>query len=127
MASSIEQEPSLPVRVSTSEGVTSAIDSESFVDPTGTQLASEDAAEATAEVKPTGAAKVAWYRKEYGGPPKVKPEIIMEFSRQLGSFIEAGIPLIDALEIVGMQTGSDDMGPSHRWHACVHPSWRKLR
>ena len=34
----------------------------------------------------------------------IKPAVIMAFSRQLSSFLEAGIPLLDALEIVGQQT-----------------------
>jgi type IV pilus assembly protein PilC len=36
----------------------------------------------------------------------IKPAVIMAFSRQLSSFLEAGIPLLDALEIVGQQTSS---------------------
>jgi type IV pilus assembly protein PilC len=39
----------------------------------------------------------------------VKPEVIMAFSRQLSSFLEAGIPVLDALEIVAQQTGSAPM------------------
>lgn len=34
----------------------------------------------------------------------VKPAVIMAFSRQLSSFLEAGIPIIEALEIVGQET-----------------------
>jgi type IV pilus assembly protein PilC len=40
---------------------------------------------------------------------KIKPDVIMAFSRQLSSFLEAGIPVLDALEIVGQQTGSTPM------------------
>ena len=39
----------------------------------------------------------------------VKPEVVMAFSRQLSSFLEAGIPVLDALEIVGQQTSSKQM------------------
>lgn len=39
----------------------------------------------------------------------VKPEVVMAFSRQLSSFLEAGIPVLDALEIVAQQTGSPPM------------------
>jgi type IV pilus assembly protein PilC len=39
----------------------------------------------------------------------VKPEVVMAFSRQLSSFLEAGIPVLDALEIVAQQTGSAPM------------------
>jgi type IV pilus assembly protein PilC len=36
----------------------------------------------------------------------IKPPVIMAFSRQLSSFLEAGIPLLDALDITGQQTES---------------------
>ena len=39
----------------------------------------------------------------------VKPEVVMAFSRQLSSFLEAGIPVLDGLEIVATQTGSTPM------------------
>ncbi len=39
----------------------------------------------------------------------VKPEVVMAFSRQLSSFLEAGIPVLDALAIVADQTGSAPM------------------
>jgi type IV pilus assembly protein PilC len=40
---------------------------------------------------------------------KVKLDVVMAFSRQLSSFLEAGIPVLDALEIVAQQTGSAPM------------------
>ncbi len=39
----------------------------------------------------------------------IKPDVIMAFSRQLSSFLEAGIPLLDALEIVEQQADSTQM------------------
>ena len=39
----------------------------------------------------------------------IKPEVVMAFSRQLSSFLEAGIPVLDALAIVAQQTGSAAM------------------
>ena len=39
----------------------------------------------------------------------VKPPVVMAFSRQLSSFFEAGISILDALEIVGQQTASPVM------------------
>ncbi len=39
----------------------------------------------------------------------IKPDVVMAFSRQLSSFLEAGIPVLDALEIVAQQTGSPPM------------------
>jgi type IV pilus assembly protein PilC len=39
----------------------------------------------------------------------VKPPVVMDFSRQLSSFLQAGIPVLEALEIVGEQTSSSAM------------------
>jgi type IV pilus assembly protein PilC len=39
----------------------------------------------------------------------VKPSMVMAFSRQMSSFLEAGIPLLDALDIVAQQTPSAPM------------------
>lgn len=39
----------------------------------------------------------------------VKPSVTLAFSRQLSSFLEAGIPLLDALAIVGQQSSSPRM------------------
>ncbi len=40
---------------------------------------------------------------------KVKSDVVMAFSRQLSSFLEAGISVLDALEIVAQQTASPQM------------------
>ncbi len=40
---------------------------------------------------------------------KIKSDVVMAFSRQLSSFLEAGIPVLDALEIVAQQTASPQM------------------
>jgi type IV pilus assembly protein PilC len=39
----------------------------------------------------------------------VKSDVVMAFSRQLSSFLEAGIPVLDSLEIVAQQSGSVPM------------------
>ncbi|MCU1392485.1 MAG: Type fimbrial assembly protein PilC [Ilumatobacteraceae bacterium] len=39
----------------------------------------------------------------------VKGDVVMAFSRQLASFLEAGIPVLEALEIVGEETASEPM------------------
>lgn len=39
----------------------------------------------------------------------VKSEVVMAFSRQVASFLEAGISVLEALEIVGEETASDVM------------------
>ena len=48
-----------------------------------------------------------WYKRDYG--KQVKPEAILVFSRQLSSFMEAGISILEALEIVAEETASDEM------------------
>jgi type IV pilus assembly protein PilC len=51
-----------------------------------------------------------WYKAEFHlGGKLVKPEVVMAFSRQLASFLEAGIPIYTALEIVGEETASEPM------------------
>ena len=40
---------------------------------------------------------------------RVKAPVIMAFSRQLASFLEAGISILEALEIVGEETSSSEM------------------
>jgi type IV pilus assembly protein PilC len=50
----------------------------------------------------------AWRRTRSIGRP-VKADVVMAFSRQVASFIEAGISVFEALEIVGEETSSDEM------------------
>ena len=59
------------------------------------------------EVRPIPVEKVK--RQLFSIGKTVKPDVVMAFSRQLSSFLEAGIPVLDALEIVGQQTGSAPM------------------
>ena len=37
-------------------------------------------------------------------PKKIKPEEVMNFSRQASSFVKAGIPILDALQVIGEDT-----------------------
>ena len=48
-------------------------------------------------------------RFQFSSSREVAPADVMEFSRQLSSFLEAGIPIIDALETVGSQIGAPAM------------------
>jgi type IV pilus assembly protein PilC len=48
-------------------------------------------------------------RTSIGGPKKVKPPTVLAFSRQMSSFLEAGISILEALEIVGEETGTVEM------------------
>jgi type IV pilus assembly protein PilC len=61
------------------------------------------------EDEPDAPARRPWYRAEFGAVRPVKAEVVLAFSRQLASFLEAGIPVLEALEIVGEETSSDAM------------------
>ena len=50
-----------------------------------------------------------WYQRSFSFGKPVKPEALMAFARQLASFLEAGIPVLEALEIVSEETASDPM------------------
>ena len=47
----------------------------------------------------------------------IKAEVVMAFSRQLSSFLEAGISVLDGLEIVAKQTASPRCGKSSSRYA----------
>ena len=46
-------------------------------------------------------AKTPWYKSEFFITRPVKLEEIMTFSRQVSSFLRAGIPILDSLAVVG--------------------------
>ena len=52
-------------------------------------------------------AKTPWYKADVTRP--VKLEEIMNFSRQASSFLRAGIPILDALAVVGEENASKKM------------------
>lgn len=59
-----------------------------------------------------------WWRRQYGRT--VEPEIVMAFSRQMASFVEAGISVLEALEIVGEEVGDPAMRKVvDRMHATI--------
>jgi type IV pilus assembly protein PilC len=65
---------------------------------------------APAPASPAGGAKAKpWYRQEFYIGRAVKPEIVMNFSRQLASFLKAGIPILEALATVGEEMSSEKM------------------
>src|SRR4051812_14426279 len=45
-------------------------------------------------------AKVPFYKREFNFGSGVKSEDLMNFSRQIASFLRAGIPIVDALAIL---------------------------
>ena len=63
-----------------------------------------------AAVEPqTGAPRVAKPKPKFSVGHSVKSSDLMSFARQLSSFLEAGISMLDALTIVGEQTDSKPM------------------
>lgn len=48
-----------------------------------------------------------FWRKQYGR--SVPAEVVMGFSRQMSSFVEAGISVLEGLEIVGEEIGDEEM------------------
>ena len=50
-----------------------------------------------------------WYKREFYVGRAVKPEVVMNFSRQTSSFLRAGIPILEALSIVGEESTSKKM------------------
>jgi type IV pilus assembly protein PilC len=53
--------------------------------------------------------KKPWYKAEFYVGRAVKGEELMNFSRQAASFLRAGIPILDALSIVGEENASKKM------------------
>ena len=54
-------------------------------------------------------AKKPWYKSEFFVTRPVKLEEIMNFSRQVSSFLRAGIPILDSLAVVGEENASKRM------------------
>ena len=50
-----------------------------------------------------------WYKKEFNIGRAVKPEELMNFSRQLSSFLRAGVPILDSLGVVAEENASKKM------------------
>ena len=54
-------------------------------------------------------AKKPWYQAEFYIGRAVKAEELMNFSRQASSFLKAGVPILDALSVVGEENASKKM------------------
>ena len=50
-----------------------------------------------------------WYKRDFYVGMAVKPEEVMNFSRQAASFMRAGVPILDALGIIGEEGASKKM------------------
>jgi type IV pilus assembly protein PilC len=53
--------------------------------------------------------KTPWYKAEFYIGRAVKGEEVMNFSRQASSFLRAGVPILDALAVVGEENASKKM------------------
>ncbi len=67
-----------------------------------------DATDAASRGAGTGG---SWFREQFSFSigQSVKGDVLMAFSRQMASFLEAGIPVLESLEIVGEETSSEPM------------------
>ena len=50
-----------------------------------------------------------WYRREYFVGRAVKADEVMNFSRQVASFLRAGVPILDSLAVVASESSSKKM------------------
>src|SRR3954466_10634584 len=50
-----------------------------------------------------------WYKREFYVGKAVKPEEVMNFSRQMASFLRAGVPILDSLAVVAEENASPKM------------------
>ena len=58
---------------------------------------------------PDGTEAKPWYKREFYLGKAVKPEEVMNFSRQLASFLRAGVPILEALGVVSEESASKKM------------------
>ena len=58
---------------------------------------------------PDGSVPKPWYKRDFYVGKAVKPEEVMNFSRQLSSFLRAGVPILDSLAVVAEENASKKM------------------
>ncbi len=58
---------------------------------------------------PERAVSKPWYKREFYIGRAVKIEEVMNFSRQMGSFLRAGVPILDSLGVVAEENASKKM------------------
>jgi len=56
-----------------------------------------------------GPAKKPWYKRDFYIGRPVKAEEVMNFSRQMSSFLRAGVPILDALSVVSEENATKKM------------------
>ena len=60
-------------------------------------------------LNPDGTEVKPWYKKEFYVGKAVKAEEVMNFSRQMASFLRAGVPILDSLAVVAEENASAKM------------------
>src|SRR5882762_3790779 len=61
------------------------------------------------DLAPDGSVAKPWYKRDFYVGRAVKTEEIMNFSRQMSSFLRAGVPILDSLGVVGEENASKKM------------------
>src|SRR6478752_1773941 len=56
-----------------------------------------------------GTVRKPWYKRDFYVGKAAKPEEVMNFSRQLSSFLRAGVPILDSLGVVAEENASKKM------------------
>jgi type IV pilus assembly protein PilC len=64
---------------------------------------------AAPNLAPDGSVPKPWYKRDFYVGRAVKLEEVMNFSRQLSSFLRAGVPILDSLGVVGEENASKKM------------------
>src|SRR6478736_594949 len=74
-----------------------------------TTLTPQQQPPAAPTLAPDGTVAKPWYKREFYVGRAVKPEEVMNFSRQLSSFLRAGVPILDSLGVVAEENASKKM------------------
>ena len=65
--------------------------------------------EPASNLAPDGSVVKPWYKRDFYVGRAVKAEEVMNFSRQLSSFLRAGVPILDSLGVVAEENASKKM------------------
>ena len=60
-------------------------------------------------LNPDGTVAKPWYKREFYVGKAVKAEEVMNFSRQMSSFLKAGVPILDSLAVVAEENATPKM------------------
>ena len=74
-----------------------------------TTLTPPELATPPVKLNPDGTEAKPWYKREFYVGKAVKPEEVMNFSRQMSSFLRAGVPILDSLGVVAEENATPKM------------------